>query len=61
MGPLGGKRRSSVGKVGESDVESRHLQGCSPCLYWLRNDGLAPRASIECTDCMLVNWPSKLM
>jgi hypothetical protein len=32
----------SVGKVGECDVESRHLQGCSPHLCWLRTDGLAP-------------------
>jgi hypothetical protein len=32
----------SVGKVGECDVTSRHLQGCSPCLCRLRADGLAP-------------------
>jgi hypothetical protein len=31
----------SVGKVGEWNVESWHLQGCSPCLCWLRTDGLA--------------------
>jgi hypothetical protein len=31
----------SVGKVRECDVESRHLQGCSPRLCWLRTDGLA--------------------
>jgi hypothetical protein len=30
-----------VGKVGEWCVESRHLQGCSPRLCWLRTDGLA--------------------
>jgi hypothetical protein len=33
---------SMVGKGGESDVESRHLQGCSYRLYWLRTDGMAP-------------------
>jgi hypothetical protein len=27
---------------GECDVVSRHLQGCSPHLRWLRTDGLAP-------------------
>jgi hypothetical protein len=32
----------SVGVVGECCVESRHLQGCSLCLYRLRTDGLAP-------------------
>jgi hypothetical protein len=43
-------------------VESRYLQGCSPYLYLLRTDGLAP-VSIECTDRMLVyglSKPSKL-
>jgi hypothetical protein len=30
VGPLGGKWRQLVGKVGEWYVESRHLQGCSP-------------------------------
>jgi hypothetical protein len=35
-------------------VESRHLQGCSPHLSRLRTNGLAPRASIEHTDRMLV-------
>jgi hypothetical protein len=30
----------SVGKVGECDVESRHLKGCSPRLYRLRTNGL---------------------
>jgi hypothetical protein len=33
---------SSVGKVGEWYVKSWHLQGCSPHLYRLRTDGLAP-------------------
>jgi hypothetical protein len=42
MGPIGGKGRPSVGKVREWYVESRHLQGCSPCLCRLRTDGLAP-------------------
>jgi hypothetical protein len=32
----------SVEKVGESDVESRHLQDCSPRLCRLRTDGLTP-------------------
>jgi hypothetical protein len=40
--PLGGKWRLSVEKVGECDVVSRHLQGCSPRLCRLRTDGLAP-------------------
>jgi hypothetical protein len=40
-------------------VESWHLQGCSPRLCQLRTDGLAPQASIERTDRMLVIWPSK--
>jgi hypothetical protein len=31
-----------VGKGGECDVESQHLQGCSPHLGRLRTDGLAP-------------------
>jgi hypothetical protein len=31
-----------VGKVGEYDVESRHLQGCSPHLCRLRAEGLVP-------------------
>jgi hypothetical protein len=33
---------SSVGKVRECDVVSRHLQGCSSRLYRLRADGLPP-------------------
>jgi hypothetical protein len=32
----------SVGKGGESDVKSRHLQGCSLHLCRLRTDGLVP-------------------
>jgi hypothetical protein len=39
--PLGGKWKLLVGNVEECDVESRHLQGCSPCLCRLRIDGLA--------------------
>jgi hypothetical protein len=35
-------KRLSVGKVGECNVKSRHLQGCSPHLYRLMTDGLAP-------------------
>jgi hypothetical protein len=31
----------SVGKVGECDVASQHLQGCSPRLCRLRTDELA--------------------
>jgi hypothetical protein len=42
VGPLGGKWRLLVEKVGEWYVESRHLQGCNPCLCRLRTDGLAP-------------------
>jgi hypothetical protein len=41
-GPLGGKSRPSVGKVGEWYVESRNLQGYSPHLCRLRTDWLAP-------------------
>jgi hypothetical protein len=40
-GPLGGKWRPLVGKVGEWYVESQHLQGCSPHLCRLRTDALA--------------------
>jgi hypothetical protein len=40
--PLGGKWRPSVGKVGECDVASRHIQGYSLHLGRLRTDGLAP-------------------
>jgi hypothetical protein len=40
--PLGEKERPLVGKVGECDVASRHLQGYSPRLCRLRTDGLAP-------------------
>jgi hypothetical protein len=32
----------SVGKVGESDVESWNMQDCMPCLCRLRIDGLTP-------------------
>jgi hypothetical protein len=41
-GPLGGKWRPSVRKVGHCFVESQHLQGCSPCLCQLMADGLTP-------------------
>jgi hypothetical protein len=40
-------RGLSVGKVGESDMESQHHQDCIPCLCQLRTDGLAPQAIIE--------------
>jgi hypothetical protein len=52
-------RGPSVGKGGQCDVKSQHFQGCSPHFCQLRTDGLPPRASIECTDRMLVLWPSK--
>jgi hypothetical protein len=42
VGPLGGKWRPLVGKVGEWYVESWHFQGYSPRLSRLRIDGLAP-------------------
>jgi hypothetical protein len=42
VGPLGESGGPSVRKVGECDVESRHLQGCSPRLCQLRTNGLAP-------------------
>jgi hypothetical protein len=59
VGPLGGKWRPLVGKVGECDVKSRHLQGCSPRLCRLRLVGWPPRASIERTGRILVYGPSK--
>jgi hypothetical protein len=42
VGPLGGKGRQLVGKVGEWYVASRYLQGCSHHLCRLRADELAP-------------------
>jgi hypothetical protein len=45
-GSLGGKWRSSDGKVGEWYVISRHLQGCSPRLCLLSTNGLAPREQV---------------
>jgi hypothetical protein len=42
MGPLGKNGGSSVGKDGECDVESRHLQDSSPHLCRLRTEGLVP-------------------
>jgi hypothetical protein len=41
-GSLGESGGASVGKGGESDVESQHLQGCSPCMCQLRIYGLVP-------------------
>jgi hypothetical protein len=51
----------SVGKVRECDVESQHLQDCSPACVDLGLMGWPPRASIERTDRMLVYGPSKTM
>jgi hypothetical protein len=31
-----------VGKDEERDVKIQHLQGCSPCVYRLRTEGLVP-------------------
>jgi hypothetical protein len=45
-GPLGEKWRPLVRKDGECDVKSRHLQGCSPHLCWLRIDGLVPHEQV---------------
>jgi hypothetical protein len=42
MGPLGKSRGLSVGKDGESDVESWHLQGGSLRLCRSSTDELAP-------------------
>jgi hypothetical protein len=42
VGPLGGKWRLPIGKVGECDVASRHVQDCIPRLCRLRIDELAP-------------------
>jgi hypothetical protein len=41
-GPMGESGGLSVGKGGECDVESWHLQGFSPCLCQLRTEGLVP-------------------
>jgi hypothetical protein len=41
-GPLGERGELSVGKVGESDVESQRLQGANPCLCRLRTNRLVP-------------------
>jgi hypothetical protein len=41
-GPVGESEGLLVGKGEKSDVESRHLQGCSPNLCRLRTDGLTP-------------------
>jgi hypothetical protein len=38
-----GKRRTIGWEGGESEMESRHLQGYSLCLCRLRTDELAPR------------------
>jgi hypothetical protein len=40
------KWRQQVEKVGEWYVESRHLQGCNPCLCRLRTDGLGLREQV---------------
>jgi hypothetical protein len=53
---LGESGGSSVGKDEESDVERQHLQGGSLRLCRLRTSGLAPWASIKCTDHMLQIW-----
>jgi hypothetical protein len=42
MGPLEESKGPLVGEDGESDVESWHVQGGSPCLCWLRTNGLGP-------------------
>jgi hypothetical protein len=54
--PLGEKGRQLVGNIGEWYVERRHLQSYSLRLCRLRIEVLAPQASIERTDCMLVIW-----
>jgi hypothetical protein len=43
VGPLGEKRRPSVGKVGECDVESLHLQGCNPPYVSIKDRWVGPR------------------
>jgi hypothetical protein len=40
VGPLGGKRMTDGWEGEECDVESQHVQGCSPFLYQLRTEGL---------------------
>jgi hypothetical protein len=54
VGPLGGKWRHVVGKVGEWYGAGQYLQGCSLHLCRLRTDGLTPWESIERTYRMLV-------
>jgi hypothetical protein len=39
-GALGESGGPSLGKVGECDVKTQHLQDCSPRLHRLRSDGL---------------------
>jgi hypothetical protein len=46
--------RPTVEKAREWNVASRRLKGCSPHLCRLRTDRLAPRASIERTNHILV-------
>jgi hypothetical protein len=58
-GSLDEKWRPSVEKNGEWYMESCHLQVYSPRLCRLRTDRLAPRASIERTDRILIYGPSK--
>jgi hypothetical protein len=66
VGPLGESRGPSVGKGRECDVESRRLQGCSPCLCQLRTDGLASTSKYwmywsHAGDMSLVNRCSLLL
>jgi hypothetical protein len=63
--PLGESGGPSVGKGGECDVESQHLQGCSLRLCHLRTDGLASMSKYwmywsHAGDMCLVNWYSLL-
>jgi hypothetical protein len=41
-GPVGESGGLSIGKDRESDMESRHLQSCSPCLCRLKTNELPP-------------------
>jgi hypothetical protein len=62
-GSFGESGGPSVGMGAECDVESQHLQGCSPCLCRWRTDGLAPASKYwtywsNAKDMGLVNWCS---
>jgi hypothetical protein len=59
-GALRWKWRPLVGKVGECDVTSQHLQGCSPPLVSVKNRRVGPREQV--LNVLIAYWwyePSK--